>query len=637
MSGFLRSNSDRDHTEYSDPSTGSDGMKKDTFFGGWDQNSFQSDKCTRAQLFLLMYFLCLTAIFLLNNKLIRHWNIYSVPQPAIAIVLGAFVSSMMHFIGYKDRANEFDGNFFFWFLLPPLIFHGGYCQERGPFFKNWFVILNLANIGTVISALVFGYGLYYLGTAGLLTSLPVMECLCYGALISATDPVSTLSIFAEMNVDSALQAVLYGSSAFDDAVAIIMYRAFQKYINVEYSAGNMSGTIIIYLITCLIASLIIGTIFGASAAILIKINKLRDDPKTLICFIICFIYISYFTCSVLEISGIMSCITAAMSLRYFLEIGKIVSDSDMKTISLTLSFTAHLVETVVFFCIGMSAVTRLFAINGSEDVRFVFWSLLLAFVSRVANVYPISYVANVFNGKIDPFSCCYQIEPNTDLNPDSRISGKKRNNIEYESSRPIYVDYNTQHMIVFTSLRGPIAYAAAILYPMTSKHRDTIYFATLAIILFNVFINGPLTQKALFFFNISHGDSTTSPVSTPVLNQSEPNYDEDENTETFKPPTTPTSHRFEFDRDDSNTNTDLSRNLELGDSTKIYSKNENDEITDNIESFTNPAMPQRLDSPIIEIDNDNNYKKDFNELFVCWFSRIERDYIIPLLASKRDN
>ena len=49
-------------------------------------------------------------------------------------------------------------------------------------------------------------------------SLSFMECLAFGALISATDPVSTLAVFADMHVEPNLFAIVFGEAVLNDAV-----------------------------------------------------------------------------------------------------------------------------------------------------------------------------------------------------------------------------------------------------------------------------------------------------------------------------------------------------------------------------------------------------------------------------------
>jgi len=49
------------------------------------------------------------------------------------------------------------------------------------------------------------------------------ECFAFGSLISATDPVSVLAIFKEMDADENLYAIIFGESIFNDAIALVMY------------------------------------------------------------------------------------------------------------------------------------------------------------------------------------------------------------------------------------------------------------------------------------------------------------------------------------------------------------------------------------------------------------------------------
>jgi sodium/hydrogen exchanger 8 len=58
-------------------------------------------------------------------------------------------------------------------------------------------ILLYAVVGTVISAFVFGYFLYFFSWIGVLENIDsnnVIEAMLFGSLISAIDPVATLSI-----------------------------------------------------------------------------------------------------------------------------------------------------------------------------------------------------------------------------------------------------------------------------------------------------------------------------------------------------------------------------------------------------------------------------------------------------------
>lgn len=47
--------------------------------------------------------------------------------------------------------------------------------------------------------------------------------MAFSSLISATDPVSVLSIFKEIGADINLYSLIFGESIFNDAIGIVMY------------------------------------------------------------------------------------------------------------------------------------------------------------------------------------------------------------------------------------------------------------------------------------------------------------------------------------------------------------------------------------------------------------------------------
>jgi len=53
--------------------------------------------------------------------------------------------------------------------------------------------------------------------------LSLLECLTFGTTLSATDPVTILSIFKQHKVDPKLYTIIFGESLLNDAVSIVMY------------------------------------------------------------------------------------------------------------------------------------------------------------------------------------------------------------------------------------------------------------------------------------------------------------------------------------------------------------------------------------------------------------------------------
>ncbi|KAJ8795249.1 hypothetical protein J1605_002873 [Eschrichtius robustus] len=141
------------------------------------------------------------------------------------------------------RKVTFDPEVFFNILLPPIIFYAGYSLKRRHFFRNLGSILAYAFLGTAISCFVIGsimYGCVTLMkvTGQLAGDFYFTDCLLFGAIVSATDPVTVLAIFHELQVDVELYALLFGESVLNDAVAIVLSSSIVAY----QPAGDNSHT-----------------------------------------------------------------------------------------------------------------------------------------------------------------------------------------------------------------------------------------------------------------------------------------------------------------------------------------------------------------------------------------------------------
>ncbi|CAL5087724.1 unnamed protein product [Urochloa decumbens] len=100
----------------------------------------------------------------------------------------------------------------------------GFNLAPKPFFSNFGAIITFAILGTFIASIVTGLLVYLGGLLYIIYRLPLVECMMFGALVSATDPVTVLSIFQELGTDTNLYALVFGESVLNDAVAISLYR-----------------------------------------------------------------------------------------------------------------------------------------------------------------------------------------------------------------------------------------------------------------------------------------------------------------------------------------------------------------------------------------------------------------------------
>ena len=118
---------------------------------------------------------------------------------------------------------SFSDEVFFLFLLPPIIFNSGYHLRKELFFRHITPIMLIAVAGTTISAFAVAFFLQFVHQMGWIEGREdfhptFTELLTFGALISATDPVTTLAVFQVKRVDPQLFYLVFGESVLNDAV-----------------------------------------------------------------------------------------------------------------------------------------------------------------------------------------------------------------------------------------------------------------------------------------------------------------------------------------------------------------------------------------------------------------------------------
>mmetsp|Transcript_29166 Transcript_29166/g.86345 ORF Transcript_29166/g.86345 Transcript_29166/m.86345 type:complete len:242 (-) Transcript_29166:1835-2560(-) len=205
-------------------------------------------------------FLSLLALVLVLSKLLHERpNVSSVlPEAGMTIIVGVLAGYLVRLLVPPDvedeRSNGDDDNgdateddavansllsfsptLFFVALLPPIIFNSGYHLKRELFFRHMTPIVLFACVGTATSTLVIAVLLQIFTTSGITGSFRprFSELLTFGALISATDPVSTLAVFQAKRVDPQLFYLVFGESVINDAVGLVLFNACQKFVGHE--------------------------------------------------------------------------------------------------------------------------------------------------------------------------------------------------------------------------------------------------------------------------------------------------------------------------------------------------------------------------------------------------------------------
>jgi len=294
-------------------------------------------------------------VALVVGIVIKKRRIYAVSETATSMALG-FVVGVAIIYGYPPAARYvyFSPSLFFFVLLPPVIFEAGYTLNRKGFFGNIGSILAYAVFGTVNTAIAFGLLIYALGALGLVPlSLP-SECFLFGAIMSATDTVATITVLSDKMLasDPLLYSLVFGESVLNDAVAIVLFQSFEAFVTLDFSAGIMFSALGSFFWIS-IASFVLGFCISLACCLLFRHTDFSRFPEYEFTFILLFAYVSFAAAELSHLSGVISIFFCGVGMAAY----NIYNVSENTRISTHEAFSgvAKLCDTFVFIYVGITA------------------------------------------------------------------------------------------------------------------------------------------------------------------------------------------------------------------------------------------------------------------------------------------
>ncbi|TMS14092.1 sodium/hydrogen exchanger 6 isoform X1 [Larimichthys crocea] len=428
------------------------------------------------------------------------------------------------------RKVTFDPEVFFNILLPPIIFHAGYSLKRRHFFRNIGSILAYAFMGTVISCFVIGLIMYgfvsFMKIVGQLGGdFYFTDCLFFGAIVSATDPVTVLAIFNELKVDVDLYALLFGESVLNDAVAIVLSSvllclekqgrqgagpvlfpgangsvwpeqaeerlgenqtyAFRSIVAYQPAGDNSHSFEAMALLKSFSiflgvfsGSFALGVATGVMTALVTKFTKLRDFSLLETALFFLMSWSTFLLAEACGFTGVVAVLFCGITQAHY-TFNNLSPDSQDRTKQL-FELLNFLAENFIFSYMGLT----LFSFQSHVfNPMFIIGAFVAVFLGRAANIYPLSFLLNL---------------------------GRKNK-----------IGSNFQHVMMFAGLRGAMTFALSIRDTATYA-RQMMFSTTLLIVFFTVWICGGGTMPMLSFMSIPVGvDSDQDTSSSAVLDGSQ--------------------------------------------------------------------------------------------------------------------
>jgi len=320
-------------------------------------------------------------------------------------------------------------------LLPPLVFEAALQLDWRRFRDELPLTLTLAFAGVAVATLVVAAGMHWLvGWSWIGAAL-------FGALIAATDPVSVIAAFREMDCLPRVSMVVEAESLLNDGVAAV---AFAVLSAVAVGASPSAANIAPAFLWTLGGGIVIGV--AVSAAILLIVGR-TDDPLVEITLTTIAAYASFLIAERFYASGIISALAAGL-MTGSIGPARVFSTHGRDRVRWAWEFFAFLANSIVFILIGMNVASQPIHRLGSAAAVA---AILLVLAGRALSIYPLSALFIASRWRL----------------------------------RPAF-----QHTLFWGGLRGALALALALAVPVQVPERNAIILTAFVVVAFSILVQG---------------------------------------------------------------------------------------------------------------------------------------------------
>ncbi len=366
----------------------------------------------------------------------------------VALVLGGLLLSVVPLaplapLHQGNRPDWLTPDVILTLFLPALLFEGSLKIELRHIKTDLLPLLLLANLGVLVATLVTGLVVYYA------VGMSLIVALLFGSMVSATDPISVLSIFKEVRVDERLSVLVEGESLLNDGTAVALFQILLA----SAVAGRVS---LVSGAEQFVLSVVGGALLGLALGYFVsKVTKRIDDAQIEITLTTILAYGTFLLARHLHLSGVIATVAAG------LVIGNFATKTGMSARTLTAlrsfwEYASFIINSLVFLLIGLEV--RLGGLVRAWKPILI--AVAAIFLGRILSVYTVVPLSNLF-------------------------------------STPI--SFVWQHVLVWGGLRGALSLALALSLDSAFPYRDEILNLTFGVVVFSILVQGlsikPLLRK----------------------------------------------------------------------------------------------------------------------------------------------
>lgn len=190
-------------------------------------------------------------------------------------------------------------------FVPALIFEAAWHLKLPELRRHWLAVTLLAVPGVVVTAAIVA--LFAVAVA----HVSLVSGLLLGSILAATDPIAVVAVFRRLHVPRELVAIVESEALFNDAVAVVLYRAILASIVVA-AVPRTFGFVAVASLFGSLASLFVGGAAGYAAGVA---GARFRRPAIFVALSIIGAFAVYVLCDALHWSGIFAVIAFAALMR----------------------------------------------------------------------------------------------------------------------------------------------------------------------------------------------------------------------------------------------------------------------------------------------------------------------------------
>ncbi|MCI0391405.1 MAG: Na+/H+ antiporter [Acidobacteria bacterium] len=366
----------------------------------------------------------------------------------LALVIVGLVISPMHFLPVVHVSPEL----ILLIFLPALLFEAAWNLKIDHLRENLLPILTMATAGVGLSVGIIGTILHF----GI--GLEWGQALLFGAIISATDPVSVLALFKKLGAPERLTIIVEGESLFNDGTAVVVFRILLGIV-AGTTAFDSTGQLIFSSLrefsVVVFGGIAVGAIIGIIASTL---TSYFDDHLLEITLTTIVAYGSFLLAEEMHVSPVIAVLIAGLILgNYGRQKG--MSPTTQVAVNSFWEYAAFVVNSLVFLLIGLEI-----QIGTLANATAIAWAVAAMLIARLVCVYGLIALMNL------------RAEP---------------------------VPFKWQHVLFWGGLRGSLSIALVLSLPVTLPGRQMLVAMVFGAVIFSMLAQGLRISPLLRWLRIS--------------------------------------------------------------------------------------------------------------------------------------